>query len=259
MHVPPAVKPTTILRQLALHPSSITREHSLDATPDGETVSADGGRTYESVVAYHRKTIIAEKTSRPAPNRGGLRGRGWEDHLRRHLRYGGKVLGLCGGFQMLGNRIDDPRGIEGAPGSTPGLGLLDFATELHPEKQLHNVSGTLVFADAAVSGYEIHAGISSGPALQRPAARLPGRDDGAISDDGQTPGTYLHGLFDQKDACDALLRWAGLHEADSPDPLALREAELNRLADAVEQHLDLAAIIGMLKSESANERPWTQI
>jgi len=177
-----------------------------------------------------------------------LRAQGWADAMQRHLRYGGRAIGICGGFQMLGNSIDDPRGIEGAPGCTPGLGLLDFVTELRPDKQLHNVSGTLAVADAAVSGYEIHAGISSGPALQRPAVHLPGRNDGAISNDGQILGTYLHGLFDQKDACDALLRWAGLHEADSPDHLALREAELDRLADAVEQHLDIATIDGLLKS-----------
>ena len=188
-----------------------------------------------------------------------LRAQGWADALQRHLRYGGKVIGICGGFQMLGRSIDDRHGIEGTAGASPGLDLLDFTTVLHAQKQLHNVSGILTLADAAVSGYEIHAGLSGGPALQLPAVRLPGRDDGALSADGRIFGTYLHGLFDQKPACDALLRWAGLREVDSPDHLALREAEFDRLADAVARHLDLAAIIDMLKSGSANERPWTQI
>jgi adenosylcobyric acid synthase len=169
-----------------------------------------------------------------------LRAQGWDDYLQRHLRYGGKLLGICGGFQMLGEAIHDPHGLEGDPGSSPGLGYLAFETELHPEKQLHRVRGRLQIDGAAISGYEIHAGVSDGPALGRPLVRLPGRDDGAMSSDGQILGSYLHGLFDDGAACASLLRWAGLAGAGEFDYAALREAGIDRLADAAEMHLDAA-------------------
>ncbi|MCY1415143.1 Cobyric acid synthase [compost metagenome] len=168
-----------------------------------------------------------------------LREQGWEAAIQRHLRYGGKLLGICGGLQMLGTRIDDPHGVEGAPGSSDGLGLLEFVTVLEPEKQLRNVHGRLCLEQAAVSGYEIHAGVTTGAALQRPAVALDdGRQDGAVSDDGQVMGTYLHGLFESSEASVALLRWAGLREVRAVDYHALRERDIERLADLVEAHLD---------------------
>jgi len=169
-----------------------------------------------------------------------LREQGWDGAIDRHLRYGGKLIGICGGFQMLGQIVHDPAGLEGEPGSSPGLGLLDFETTLEPEKQLHRVAGRLLMEDAEVTGYEIHAGISRGPALDRPALRLDdGRWDGAWSEDGQIFGAYLHGLFDAAPARDALLRWAGLAVRKTPDYRELREAGINRLADAIAEHLDL--------------------
>lgn len=172
-----------------------------------------------------------------------LRAQGWEEAITRHLRYGGKVLGICGGLQMLGTRIDDPLGLEGAAGSSAGLGLLEFTTQLHAEKQLRNVTGQLSLEQAAVSGYEIHAGVTVGAALERPAVRLSdGRRDGAISADGQILGTYLHGLFEAPQSSVALLRWAGLADVQSVDYHALREADIERLADLVERHLDTARL-----------------
>ncbi len=172
-----------------------------------------------------------------------LREQGWDKDIHRHLRYGGKVIGICGGFQMLGRWVHDPAGLEGEPGSSPGLDFLDFETTLEPEKQLHRVEGRLLLDDAFVTGYEIHAGVSTGPALARPAARLTdGRPDGALSDDGQLLGTYLHGLFDAAPARDALLRWAGLAVRETPDYRQLREEGINRLADAIETHLDLCLL-----------------
>lgn len=172
-----------------------------------------------------------------------LRAQGWEEAITRHLRYGGKVLGICGGLQMLGTRIDDPLGLEGAAGSSAGLGLLEFTTQLHAEKQLRNVTGQLSLEQAAVSGYEIHAGVTVGAALERPAVQLSdGRCDGAISADGQILGTYLHGLFEAPQSSVALLRWAGLADVQSVDYHALREADIERLADLVERHLDTARL-----------------
>ncbi len=178
-----------------------------------------------------------------------LREQGWDKDIHRHLRYGGKVIGICGGFQMLGRWVHDPAGLEGEPGSSPGLDFLDFETTLEPEKQLHRVEGRLLLDDAFVTGYEIHAGVSTGPALARPAARLTdGRPDGALSDDGQLLGTYLHGLFDAAPARDALLRWAGLAVRETPDYRQLREEGINRLADAIEAHLNLRLLEELLTS-----------
>ncbi len=175
-----------------------------------------------------------------------LRRNGWEEAVQRHLRYGGKLLGVCGGLQMLGSQLHDPLGLEGAAGSSPGLDLLEFDTVLAEHKQLRNVQGRLCLEEAAISGYEIHAGISSGPALERPAVQLDdGRRDGVRSDDGQIIGTYLHGLFESPASSSALLRWAGLKDVQEVDYHALRERDLERLADLVEQHLDTAKLRGM--------------
>ncbi|MGY2964819.1 cobyric acid synthase [Pseudomonas veronii] len=172
-----------------------------------------------------------------------LRANGWDTAVARHLRYGGKVLGICGGLQMLGERVHDPLGLEGPAGSSDGLGLLAFSTTLAQEKQLRNVRGRLLLEDAEVSGYEIHAGVTSGAALERPAVHLDdGRHDGAQSADGQILGTYLHGVFETPAACSALLRWAGVQAVQEVDYHALRERDIERLADLVEQHLDTALL-----------------
>jgi len=172
-----------------------------------------------------------------------LRANGWEAAIQKHLRYGGKLLGICGGLQMLGTRIADPLGLEGAAGESEALGLLDFDTVLEADKQLRNVTGRLLPGGVPVSGYEIHAGVSSGPALEQPAVQLDdGRCDGAISADGQVLGTYLHGLFEGPEACAALLRWAGLDAVETVDYHALRERDIERLADLVETHLDTARL-----------------
>jgi len=168
-----------------------------------------------------------------------LRTNGWDTAVARHLRYGGKVLGICGGLQMLGEQVHDPLGLEGPAGSSDGLGLLAFSTTLEEEKQLRNVRGRLLLEDAEVCGYEIHAGVTSGDALSNAAVLLDdGRTDGAQSADGQILGTYLHGLFESPAACSALLRWAGLQDVQAVDYHALRERDIERLADLVENHLD---------------------
>ncbi|KPY96695.1 Cobyric acid synthase [Pseudomonas syringae pv. spinaceae] len=168
-----------------------------------------------------------------------LRANGWDTAIDRHLRYGGKLVGICGGLQMLGEHLHDPLGLEGAAGSSAGLGLLAMSTVLETEKQLRNVRGRLTLEGAEVSGYEIHAGVTTGAALEQAAVQLDdGRCDGAQSADGQILGTYLHGLFESPVACSALLRWAGLENVQSVDYHALRERDIERLADLVEKHLD---------------------
>jgi adenosylcobyric acid synthase len=178
-----------------------------------------------------------------------LHAQGWPAAIARHLRYGGKVIGICGGFQMLGRSVDDPQGIEGTPGASPALGLLDMKTEMRPEKRLVQVQGVCAFDDegAPVSGYEIHMGVSTGAALGRPAFSINGRPEGARSDDGQVLGTYLHGLFDTPQACGALLRWAGLYSTATVDTAQLREASLDRIAEASRPLLD--ALLALHKNQ----------
>jgi adenosylcobyric acid synthase len=174
-----------------------------------------------------------------------LRAHGWERHLQRHLRYGGKLLGVCGGFQMLGRSIADPHGVEGPAGESAGFGWFDMRTQLQRGKQLLNVEGTLCLEGAPVSGYEIHAGQSEGLALDHPAVILEDqRRDGAISADGQILGSYLHGLFERSSASTALLRWAGLPQPLIVNHPAQREEMLERLADAVEASLDVPRLLG---------------
>ncbi|MDI5936067.1 cobyric acid synthase [Halomonas kalidii] len=168
-----------------------------------------------------------------------LRAQGWETAIRQHLRYGGRLLGICGGFQMLGQAIHDPAGLDGRPGTTSGLGLLEFETRMVAGKQLRNVTGRLRPEDVTITGYEIHHGVSEGPALAHPLCELDGRPDGAVSADGQVMGTYLHGLFDGAEACAALLGRCGLAGvAAAVDYTAHRQDELDRLADTLEAHLD---------------------
>ena len=173
-----------------------------------------------------------------------LRAQGWDDVLQRHLRYGGRVIGICGGMQMLGREVADPFGVEGPPATVAGLGWLDFSTTLTREKTLKNVTGRLAVDPANIAGYEIHMGETQGPALDTPALLLADeagglRPDGARSADGQILATYVHGLFDTPAACASLLAWAGLKDAETIDYPALREASLERLADTLAEHLDL--------------------
>ncbi|MFZ6759929.1 cobyric acid synthase [Undibacterium sp. Ji50W] len=169
-----------------------------------------------------------------------LQAQGWQAVLEKHLRYGGKVIGICGGYQMLGQVISDPHGVEGQAGDSDGLGLLDITTELTQEKRLQQVTGLCVFnsSTAKVSGYEIHMGITYASNDTQPVFRINGEDEGARSQDDLILGTYLHGLFDHPEACAALLAWAGLESEHKVDLAALREHSLNRVADACVPLLD---------------------
>lgn len=177
-----------------------------------------------------------------------LEAQGWRAQITRHLRYGGKVIGVCGGFQMLGRTVRDPHGVEGAPGLSAGLGLLDIETELTREKRLTRVEGACAFSvhetASRVSGYEIHMGVSHGAAMETPAFSIGGRGEGAVSSDGQILGTYLHGLFDHPEACSALLHWAGSRSEHIVDTAQLREASLDRIADSAEGLLNRLIGIG---------------
>jgi len=172
-----------------------------------------------------------------------LRDNGWDEAINRHLRYGGKVIGICGGYQMLGTQVSDLHAVEDIAGVSDGLGLLDMTTNLEQHKQLRQVRGTLSLTGDNIEGYEIHCGASSGTALNSPVATMDdGRTDGAISADNQVLGTYLHGLFDHPDSSAALLAWAGLEATQVVDQREIRETQLNRLAAELEEHLDCALL-----------------
>ncbi len=213
---------------LRLHPQvKLDFVGAIDETPKADLIILPGSKNVCADLAW-------------------LREQGWEEFIYRHLRYGGKLIGICGGFQMLGQAIHDPDAIEDHSGGCAGFGFLEMTTKLLGEKQLRNVQGHLLIDDAAVQGYEIHSGISHGIALDRPAVELGGGHDGAISKDGQILGTYLHGLFESTAACDALLNWAGLNNSRTTDYAQRCDAEIDRFTDAVEQHLDMKAIDSLL-------------
>jgi adenosylcobyric acid synthase len=171
-----------------------------------------------------------------------LRAIGFDIDIAAHLRRGGKVLGLCGGYQMLGRTIADPNGIEGAAGSVEGLGLIDVETTLSDEKRLKPVSG-LTSDGVPFSGYEMHMGVTEGADRARPFARLAdGSPEGAISADGQVTGTYVHGLFaDDQQRAAWLAPFAG--GATNVAYEALIERTLDALADHLATHIDLDRLL----------------
>jgi adenosylcobyric acid synthase len=175
-----------------------------------------------------------------------LRREGWDIDILAHRRRGGAVLGLCGGYQMLGTSIADPDGIEGPPGEVPGLGLLDARTVLGGDKSTVNVSGRHLASGEAVAGYEIHLGRTDGPDCARPLLDIEGRLDGAQSKDGLVTGTYVHGLF----AADGFRRafLAGFGARSDAAYEAGVERALDALAAHLEKHLDIEAILAIARS-----------
>ncbi len=170
-----------------------------------------------------------------------LRTQGWDIDIKAHVRRGGHVLGLCGGYQMLGHTIADPDGIEGPPGTDTGLGLLDVHTVMTPEKQVSPAEAVHVPSNQPFDGYEIHVGRTTGPDCARAFAKLKNRGDGAISRDGQISGTYLHGMFRD----DAFRRqWlAGFSVTQSVSYDREVEETLDRLADHLERHVAVDALL----------------
>ncbi len=166
-----------------------------------------------------------------------VRSQGWEVDILAHHRRGGTVLGICGGYQMLGTLVRDPEGIEGPAGETRGLGLLDFATELGGDKTLVEVTGREQTSGETVRGFHMHVGRSSGPALDRPMVMIDGEAEGAVSLDGRVLGCYLHGLFAADGFRAAFLgRLAGRQVSDMAYDDQV-EAALDDLADHVAAHV----------------------
>ncbi|RWO34912.1 MAG: cobyric acid synthase [Mesorhizobium sp.] len=175
-----------------------------------------------------------------------FRENGWDRDLVAHRKRGGHVVGICGGFQMLGRVVRDPDGIEGSATETEGLGLLDVETVMQPEKTVRNVSARSVQFDLPLEGYEIHLGRTTGPDTLRPSAVINGADDGAVSADGKVSGTYLHGLFSADAFRAKFLENLGV-KGGGIDYRAEVERALDEVAAELETHLDCAAIFGLAR------------
>ena len=182
---------------------------------------------------------------------GWLKVSGWDAVIKRHLRLGGKVIGICGGYQMLGQAVHDPDGTESSPGSSEGLGHLAIETLLQGEKQLRNVQGHWLaeVGHIPVTGYEIHVGQTSGSDLAQPLMQLNTGPDGARNSEDTVMGSYVHGLFDEPKLLAELLRWAGLEHTQAFDYPALRAAQIERLADEVEAELPVEKIFNIMQGE----------
>ena len=179
-----------------------------------------------------------------------LRIQGWDVDIAAHVRRGGRVLGICGGYQMLGRKVHDPDGLEGPAGSADGLGLLDVETILSPEKALTRVTGTSATGEP-VSGYEIHIGRTDGPDGDRPFATIDdgtgAHQDGACSPSGQIAGSYLHGMFSDDGFRRSFLAGLGAAHFSDMNFTAEIDGVLDRLADHLEAHLDIETLFGLAR------------
>jgi adenosylcobyric acid synthase len=174
-----------------------------------------------------------------------LRAQGWDLDLHAHVRRGGHVMGLCGGYQMLGHRISDPQGIDGAPGEVEGLGLLDVTTIMGGDKHLTQCTALALPGNEPVTGYEIHLGTTQGPDCARAWLNVDGRPEGAASPDGLVRGSYLHGIFASDPFRAAFLGGLG-HGSQTKYEDGIDQT-LDALADHLEQYLDLDQLWNLAK------------
>jgi adenosylcobyric acid synthase len=210
----------------------------LDAEPEVDLVRVRPGQALpgdaDLVILLGAKATIADLAV--------LREAGFHIDIGAHVRRGGRVLGVCGGYQMLGRAIRDPLGLEGPAGTAEGLGLLDVETTLSADKRLEPVQGA-TGDGTPLSGYEMHTGVTEGPDRARSFARLAdGSSEGAVSADGRVIGTYIHGLFaDDRQRSAWLKRFAVGEATISHDTLV--EDTLDRLAAHLAAHLDLDRLL----------------
>jgi len=178
-----------------------------------------------------------------------LRAQGWDVDLAAHLRRGGRVLGLCGGFQMLGRCVADPLGHDGPAGEDPGLGLLDVETVMDGTKRVIRVSGRHPASGTPVEGYEIHLGRTRGPDCDRPFLEIGGRSEGTASGDGLVAGTHVHGIFGSDGFRAAFLGGLGSAPGGLRYGVAV-EATLDALAAHLEAHLDVDGLLAIAASRA---------
>ncbi len=172
-----------------------------------------------------------------------LRDQGWHHDILAHRRAGGRLLGICGGYQMMGTRILDPNGVDGAPGEADGLGLLDVETVMQPNKRVNPVSGKCAITGMGIDGYEIHTGQTTGPDTQHPFAFIGDMPDGACSNDGKVEGTYLHGIFANDAFRQRWLERTGVTSEHMFNYGTEVETALDAIADGVEASVDIDALL----------------
>lgn len=217
-----------------LDPLRLEAEVDLVFVRGGEPLPSDAGL----VILPGSKSTIGDLAE--------FRANGWDRDLVHHVKRGGRVIGICGGYQMLGRTVADPLGLEGAPVTVEGLGLLDVDTVMAAEKTVRNSRAHSIDYDVALSGYEIHLGVTEGPDRARAPVAIDGRADGAGSPDGRIIGTYLHGLFSSDAYRQRLLGSFGI-AGGGVDYRALVDAALDDVADDLERHLSadwLKALLG---------------
>jgi len=224
-----------------LDPLKLENEVELHMVPPGQPIPSEAAL----IILPGSKATIADLAA--------LRAEGWDIDVLAHHRRGGLILGLCGGYQMLGKSIADPDGLEGPASTANGLGLLDVETTLHAHKTLRPVSGMAM--DAPFHGYEMHMGRTSGPDTQRPFAVFSdGRHDGAINAAGMVFGSYVHGVLADSELRRALLSRMDV-EAGGVDYGFSVEAALDEIASALEEHLDIDALVELAMSARSASGP----
>ncbi len=214
----------------------------LRAEPDVELVFVRSGER----IPGDASLVVLPGSKSTISDLADFRAEGWDRDLQAHVRRGGRVIGICGGYQMLGRMVHDPLGIEGGTFEAPGLGLLDIETEMAPEKTVRNSQAySTEYDDAPLAGYQIHLGITRGPDCDRPSAIIDGAPDGALSADGRIMGTYLHGLFGSDTYRARLLQSFGLSGEQRNYRESVEQA-LDEIAGELERHLDPHWLAGLL-------------
>ncbi|MBY5589723.1 cobyric acid synthase [Rhizobium leguminosarum] len=214
----------------------------LRAEPDVELVFVRSGER----IPGDASLVVLPGSKSTISDLADFRAEGWDRDLQAHVRRGGRVIGICGGYQMLGRTVHDPLGIEGGTFEAPGLGLLDIETEMAPEKTVRNSQAySTEYDDAPLAGYQIHLGITRGPDCDRPSAIIDGVPDGALSANGRIMGTYLHGLFGSDAYRTRLLQSFGLSGKRRNYRESVEQA-LDDVAEELERHLDPRWLAGLL-------------
>ncbi|EJB08014.1 cobyric acid synthase CobQ [Rhizobium leguminosarum bv. trifolii WSM597] len=213
----------------------------LRAEPDVELVFVRSGERLPADATL----VILPGSKSTISDLADFRAEGWDRDLHMHVRRGGRVIGICGGYQMLGRTVHDPLGIEGGTLETPGLALLDVETEMAPEKTVRDSHARSTEYDVPLAGYQIHLGVTSGPDCDRPSAIVDGVPDGAISADGRIMGTYLHGLFGSDAYRTRLLQSFGL-SGERRNYRESVEQALDEIAGELERYLDPRWLAGLL-------------
>ncbi|MBZ4021636.1 cobyric acid synthase CobQ [Rhodobacter sp. TJ_12] len=233
----------TVIACLAL--SRIANFDDLDplaAEPGVDLVMVTPGQP----IPGNAKLVIVPGSKSTRGDLAFLREQGWDIDLAGHVRRGGHVLGICGGYQMLGRTVADPDGIEGTPGTTPGLGLLEVDTVMTPDKRLTRTRATHAPTGLEVTGYEIHIGQTEGADRARPFALIDGQPEGATSANGRVTGSYLHGMFSADAFRAAFLQGLDI-AASGQSHAAAVEATLDALADHMEAHLDVQGLLALAR------------